>query len=197
VEEHKLLINIEDLPPKYAVVHQLFFPTHSSYPPNSYLNSEPVIETMKSFIVTSLLALFCIVVLAAPEANPTKQDGGNKGHSYLSDGGHKRHGCLSDRAVHKIVQRYVSLGEGSIDLLDQVVTEDVIFEDEQVNFTMELPPGPYAVGKEAVRRILEFVHSQSGFKTIKIEPLLIVHDCDTISFRWQSTLEATGLNPNS
>ncbi len=152
---------------------------------------------MKSVIVTSLLALSGIVVFAAPEGNPAKQHGGNKCHSYVSDGDNKRHGCLSDRAVHKIVQRYISLGEGSIDLLDQIVTEDVTFEDEQLSSILNLPPGPYAVGKEAVREILEVGQTQSTFKNTKIEPLLIVHDCDTISFRWQSTSEATGLNPNS
>jgi hypothetical protein len=141
---------------------------------------------MKLTIFTSLLALFCTVVFAAPEANPTNQKGA-----------HKRHGCLTDADARKIVNRWMSLFEGQTDLLSQTVTKGIILEDEEVNFLFTLPPGPYAVGREALRGVLNFAKSQVGSKNLNIESLLILHDCDTISFRWQSTAQATGLDPNS
>jgi len=141
---------------------------------------------MKSSIFTGLLALFCTVVLAAPEANPAK-----------SKVDPKRHGCLSDGDAKTIVQRWISLFEGKTDQLDRAVTKGVTLEDEQVNFLFNLPPGPYAVGKEAFRGVLDFNKSQVGSKDLNIEALLILHDCDTISFRWQAKSVATGLDRNA
>lgn len=138
---------------------------------------------MKHIFVTSLLALFSTLALSAPEANPPSLE--------------KRHGCLSDKSAHKIVHRWIALHEGHIDLLDRTVTNHVTVEDEQINFLFSLPPGPFAIGKEALKGTLEFAKAQTGTKNLKIKSLLILHDCETISFRWQATQENTGLDPTS
>ena len=137
---------------------------------------------MKNILLTSLLALVG-TALAVPEVS----------HSTIE----KRHGCLTDGAAHKIVHRWIALHEGHLDLLDKTVTDHITIEDESVNFLFQLPPGPYAVGKAALKDTLEFSLSQPGYRNLKIKSLLILHDCDTISFRWESTQENTGLDPAS
>lgn len=146
---------------------------------------------MKLLFLISLITLFYTVVLSAPEANSTNDDDDYEGR-------HGHHGCLSDRAARKIVDRWTSLLEGQIDLLDRTVTDDISYEDESVNFLFNsTQPGPFIVGKQTFRRRLEVGVAQVGTTNLNFEPLLILHDCDTISFRWQATAQNTGLDPGS
>lgn len=137
---------------------------------------------MKNIFLTSVLALFG-AALAAPDVSFSNIE--------------KRHGCLTDGAAHKIVHRWIDIHEGKLDLLDKTVTNHITVEDEQVNFLFQLPPGPYAVGKKALKDTIEFSLSQPGYKNLKIKSLIILHDCDTISFRYKITEENTGLDPTS
>lgn len=137
---------------------------------------------MKNILLTSLLALFG-TALAAPDVS----------HAAIE----KRHGCLTDASAHKIVHRWIDLHEGQLDLLDKTVTNHITVEDESINFLFQLPPGPYAVGKEALKGTLEFSLAQPGYKNLKIKSLIILHDCETISFRYKITQENTGLDPLS
>lgn len=145
----------------------------------------------KLIFLTRLLTLFFTIALSTANANPTY---GHKG----KDDCHPHSGCLSDHDAHEIVNRWIALGEGQTDLIDQTVTDDITVEDESISFLFNLTiPGPYVVGKEAFRSTLEFAKSQVGIRNTNYEPLLILHDCDTISFRWQATAENTGLDPLS
>lgn len=137
---------------------------------------------MKNILLTGVLALFG-TALAAPDTSLSTIE--------------KRHNCLTDGAAHKIVHRWIDLHEGRLDLLDKTVTNHVTIEDESINFLFSLPPGPYAVGKKALKETLEFSLSQPGYKNLKIKSLIILHDCDTISFRYKITQENTGKDPNS
>ena len=137
---------------------------------------------MKNIFLTSVLALFG-AALAAPDVS----------HSPIE----KRHGCLTDGAAHKIVHRWIDIFEGRLDLLDKTVTNHITVEDESVSFLFGLPPGPYAVGKKGLKDSVQYSLSQPGTKNLKIKSLIILHDCDTISFRYQITQQNTGLDPNS
>lgn len=152
---------------------------------------------MKFLLITSLLTvLFSVVVLSAPEAVPNKKHDDDDGR----DGRRHRSGCLDDRAARSIVDRWTSLFEGDLDLLDRTVTDDVTLEDETVNFLFPppaLPPSPFVRDKAGLRRTLEFVAADVTIRNRKFEPYIIVHDCDTISFRFQASAESTGLDPNS
>lgn len=137
---------------------------------------------MKNILLTSILALFG-TALATPDVS----------YSTIE----KRHGCLTDGAAHKIVHRWMALFEGHLDLLDKTVTNHITVEDESINFLFGFPPGPYVVGKDNLKEAIEFSQSQPGFKNQKFKSLLILHDCETISFRWESTQESTGLDTTS
>ena len=138
---------------------------------------------MKNILLTTVLALFGTGALAVPEVS----------YSNIE----KRYGCLTDGSAHKLVHRWIDLHEGQLDLLDKTVTDHITVEDESINFLFQLPPGPYVVDKEALKSTLEYSLSQPGYRNLKIRPLVVLHDCDTISFRWESTQENTGKDPNS
>lgn len=138
---------------------------------------------MKNILLTSVLALFSTAAFAVPEVS----------YSNIE----KRHGCLTDGSAHKLVHRWIALHEGQFDLLDKTVTNHITVEDESINFLFQLPPGPYVKGKEALKSVLEYSLSQPGYRNLKIKPLVVLHDCDTISFRWEATQENTGKDPNS
>ena len=137
---------------------------------------------MKNIFLTSVLALFG-TALAAPDVS----------HSTIE----KRHGCLTDGSAHKIVHRWIDLHAGQYDLLDKTVTNHITVEDESINFLFQLPPGPYVRGKEALKGSIEYSLSQPGYKNLKIKSLIILHDCETISFRYKISQENTGLDPAS
>lgn len=150
---------------------------------------------MKLIFFTRVLPLLSLA-LSTGNASPTDASPAKDHHS--EDECHHHH-CLSDHDAHEIVDRWISIFEGQLHVINETVTDDIALEDESVNFLFGLPSptGPYVLGKEGLRGTAAFANSGSGTKNRHFEPLIIVHDCDTVVFRWQATVESTGLDPNS
>lgn len=118
---------------------------------------------------------------------------------------HKK--CLTETEACSLVETWYSIFSsrdfGYVEsTVTELVTDDFTAEDETINFGVGpcvLPPeGPYATGKEAFLFSLQLrlAEVSAEFKDETYETIRMVHDCNTVAFRWQLSATALGINPN-
>ncbi|KAI9815232.1 MAG: hypothetical protein M1827_002712 [Pycnora praestabilis] len=147
---------------------------------------------MKSLHIFSFVFVFLsAIVLSSPNANDHDDDD--------NDGRRQRWGCLSDQDANRIVKRWYSIFEGQVELVNRTVTDDFTFEDETINFFFPQyfpPTGPYVTSRTSFIQTLQPT-GPPGVENITFTVIAMVHDCNTISFRWQYNGIDTGLDPTS
>jgi hypothetical protein len=103
--------------------------------------------------------------------------------------GHQKH-CLKDADATSLANRWLEMNAKlDTSIAASLVTENFTLEDETINFgvgTCVLPPeGPYVFNKAGLITNLGIRVGEAIVLNQSYTPLLIVHDCEHISIRWQ------------
>jgi hypothetical protein len=115
--------------------------------------------------------------------------------------GKKRH-CLRDADATSLSNRWLAMNAAlDVTAAASLITDDFSIEDETINFGVGacvLPPeGPYATSKAAFIANLNIRMAEALVTDQSYTPLLVVHDCEHISVRWQGMATAKGNIPNT
>lgn len=112
--------------------------------------------------------------------------------------------CLTDEEATGIVKLWSAAFGGSVEAARKVAAENIEVYDNTVNFLFNMTiDTPYIKGIDnggsttAPPGMVQVASSPKPHYDAKFEVITMLHDCDSISFRWRFVGKSAGVDPTS